>query len=48
MTLTKYVESGYCIEIVLENGKVFYTDEYTNLFYTDDIRPSCFGKWKKP
>ena len=21
MTLTKYVESGYCIEIVLENGK---------------------------
>ena len=21
MTLTKYLESGYCIEIVLENGK---------------------------
>lgn len=21
MTLMKYVESGYCIEIVLENGK---------------------------
>lgn len=30
-------------KIVFENGKVLYTDEYTNLFFTDDIRPSCYN-----
>lgn len=30
-------------KIVFENGKVLYTDEYTNLFYTDNIRPSCYN-----
>lgn len=40
---TKYRWIDHVEKIVLENGKVFYTDEYTNLFYTDDIRPSCFN-----
>lgn len=30
-----------CIEF--ENGKKVYTDEYTNLFFSDDVRPSCFN-----
>lgn len=30
-------------KIIFNDGYVFYTNEYTNLFYTDDIRPSCFN-----
>lgn len=30
-----------CIEF--ENGEIIYTDEYTNLFFSDDIRYSCFN-----
>lgn len=39
----KYPWMSHVEKIVFENGKVFYTDEYTNLFFTDDIRPSCYN-----
>lgn len=39
----KYSWFEHVEKIVFENGKVFYTDEYTNLFYTDDIRPCCYN-----
>lgn len=39
----KYPWGSHVEKIVFESGKVFYTDEYTNFFYTDDIRPSCFN-----
>ena len=29
--------------IKFENGKTLYTDEYTNLFYDNDIRPACYN-----
>lgn len=38
----KYSWGSHVEKIVFESGKIFYTDEYTNFFYTDDIRPSCF------
>lgn len=38
----KYPWGSHVEKIVFENQKNFYTDEYTNLFYTDDIRPSCY------
>lgn len=39
----KYPWGSHVEKIVFESGKAFYTDEYTNFFYTDDIRPSCFN-----
>lgn len=30
-------------KIVFDNDKTIYTDEYTNLYYSDDIRPSCYN-----
>lgn len=39
----KYTWMDHVEKIVFENDKVYYTDEYTNLFYTDDIRPSCYN-----
>lgn len=38
----KYPWQSHVEKIIFESGKIFYTDEYTNLFYADDIRPSCF------
>lgn len=37
----KWIEHVEKIEF--QNGNFFYTDEYTNLFFTDDIRSSCFN-----
>lgn len=38
----KYDWQNHVEKIVFSNGRVFYTDEYTNLFFSNDIRPSCF------
>lgn len=39
---SKYSWRRHVEKIVFESGKIFYTDEYTNFFYSDDIRLSCF------
>ena len=38
----KYNWMEHVEKIEFENGKVTYTDEYTNMFFSDNIRPSCF------
>ena len=40
---SKFAWGEHVEKIVFNDGEVFYTDEYTNLFFTDDIRPSCFN-----
>lgn len=37
----KYSWASHVEKLVFENNRVFYTDEYANLFYSDDVRPSC-------
>lgn len=38
----KYSWWNHVEKIVFSDNSIYYTDEYTNLFFSNDIRPSCF------